>query len=167
MKTPGRPQAAVQPGSLRLQPADEYAAIKSQLESSGLFKVDLQSTEWTQFNKDRVVTEDSEGSTRSTSSAGSRTTPTRTTICPSFFRDANFVNNGYSNKEINDLIVKQAGEKDESVRENLLEGDSGERNRRPVHHPAAAGCQTAVTGTSVKGVVLDASFRFRYASITK
>ena len=29
-----------------------------------------------------------------------------------FFRDGNFVNNGYSNKEVNDLIVKQAGETD-------------------------------------------------------
>ena len=33
--------------------------------------------------------------------------------------------------------------------------------------PLLQGAQTAVTGTSVKGVVLDASFRFRYASITK
>ena len=28
--------------------ADEYAAIKSQLEADGLFKVDLQQTEWSQ-----------------------------------------------------------------------------------------------------------------------
>ena len=33
---------------------DEYAAIKSQLEDTGLFKVDLQSTEWVQYNKDRT-----------------------------------------------------------------------------------------------------------------
>src|SRR3954454_8931861 len=33
---------------------DEYALIKSQLESSGLFKVNLQSTEYVQYSKDRV-----------------------------------------------------------------------------------------------------------------
>ena len=37
-----------------------------------------------------------------------------------FFRDGNFVNNGYSNKEVNDLIVKQAGEKDATKREEIL-----------------------------------------------
>lgn len=34
--------------------ADEYALIKTQLEATGLFKVNLQSTEWTQYGKDRV-----------------------------------------------------------------------------------------------------------------
>jgi peptide/nickel transport system substrate-binding protein len=29
------------------------------------------------------------------------------------------------------------------------------------------GAQVAVTGANVKGVVLDASFRFRFASVTK
>ena len=33
---------------------DEYALIKDQLESSGLFKVNLQSTEYVQYSKDRV-----------------------------------------------------------------------------------------------------------------
>ena len=33
--------------------------------------------------------------------------------------------------------------------------------------PLLQGAQVAVTGTNIKGVVLDASFRFRYASVTK
>ena len=33
--------------------------------------------------------------------------------------------------------------------------------------PLLQGAQVAVTGSSVKGVVLDASFRFRYSSVTK
>ncbi len=53
---------------------DEYAMIKEQLEKSGLFKVDLQSTEWSPTPRTAPRT-----STRSTSSAGSRTTPTPTT----------------------------------------------------------------------------------------
>src|SRR5690606_17497770 len=34
---------------------DEYALIKDQLESSGLFTVDLQTTEWVQYAKDRTA----------------------------------------------------------------------------------------------------------------
>src|SRR5215207_1279915 len=34
---------------------DEYALIKDQLESSGLFTVNLQTTEWVQYSKDRVA----------------------------------------------------------------------------------------------------------------
>jgi len=33
--------------------------------------------------------------------------------------------------------------------------------------PLLQGAQVAVTGANVKGVVLDASFRFRFASVTK
>ena len=50
--------------------------------------------------------------TRSTSSAGSRDYSDPDNYLSPFFRDGNFVNNGYSNKEVNDLIVKQAGETD-------------------------------------------------------
>ena len=147
--------------------ADEYAAIKSHLESSGLFKVDLHSTEWTQFNKDRVVTEDSDGSYPVYQLGWFPDYSDPDNYLSPFFRDGNFVNNGYSNKEINDLIVKQAGEKDESVRENLLKEIQEKETDDLSTIPLLQGAQTAVTGTSVKGVVLDASFRFRYASITK
>src|SRR3712207_4553827 len=34
---------------------DEYALIKDQLESTGLFTVDLQTTEWVQYSEDRVA----------------------------------------------------------------------------------------------------------------
>ena len=54
---------------------DEYAMVKEQLEKSGLFTVELQSTEWvTYYQGPHAPTP-----TPSTSSAGSRTTPTPTT----------------------------------------------------------------------------------------
>ena len=110
---PGRPEAPVQPRTTTAQSsADEYAAIKAQLEEGGLFKVDLQSTEWTQFNKDRVVTEDSDGSYPVYQLGWFPDYSDPDNYLSPFFRDGNFVNNGYSNKEVNDLIVKQAGEKD-------------------------------------------------------
>ena len=77
------------------------------------------------------------------------------------------MNNAYSNSEINDLIMEQAGETDESAREDLLKKIQTLETEDLSTIPLLQGAQTAVTGTSVKGVVLDASFRFRYASITK
>ena len=100
--------------------ADEYAAIKSQLEADGLFKVDLQQTEWTQYNKERVVTEDSDGSYPVYQLGWFPDYSDPDNYLSPFFRDGNFVNNGYSNKEVNDLIVKQAGEKDATKREEIL-----------------------------------------------
>ncbi|MEU6410103.1 ABC transporter substrate-binding protein [Microbispora sp. NPDC046933] len=65
-KAAGRLRAAgvTTPVTLRLQyntdhygasSADSFALIKNQLEATGLFKVDLQSTEWTQYAKQRVA----------------------------------------------------------------------------------------------------------------
>ncbi|MEK8227027.1 ABC transporter substrate-binding protein [Oerskovia sp. M15] len=53
---------------------EEYALIKDQLEKSGLFTVNLQTTEWVQYSRTARPT-----STPRTSSAGSRTTRTPTT----------------------------------------------------------------------------------------
>ena len=54
--------------------ADEYGMVKDQLEASGLFKVDLESTEYVQYSKDRVA-----DAYPCTSSVGTRTSPMPTT----------------------------------------------------------------------------------------
>ena len=77
------------------------------------------------------------------------------------------MNNGYSNKEVNDLIVKQAGEQDEAAREDVLKQIQELETEDLSTIPLLQGAQVAVTGSDVSGVVLDASFRFRYASVTK
>ena len=147
--------------------ADEYAALKAQLEEGGLFKVDLQSTEWTQYNKDRVVTEDSDGSYPVYQLGWFPDYSDPDNYLSPFFRDGNFVNNAYSNSEINDLIMEQAGETDESAREDLLKKIQTLETEDLSTIPLLQGAQVAVTGANVKGVVLDASFRFRFASVTK
>ncbi len=79
--------------------ADEYAALKSQLEAGGLFKVDMQSTEWTQYNKERVVTEDSDGSYPVYQLGWFPDYSDPDNYLSPFFRDGNFVNNGYSTRK--------------------------------------------------------------------
>ena len=147
--------------------ADEYAAIKSQLESDGLFKVDLQQTEWTQYNKERVVTDDSDGSYPVYQLGWFPDYSDPDNYLSPFFRDGNFVNNGYSNKAVNDAIVAQAGEEDEAKREQMLKDIQKTETDDLSTLPMLQGNQVAVTGRDISGVVLDPSFRFRYASVVK
>ncbi len=147
--------------------SDEYAAIKSQLEQGGLFDVNLQQTEWTQYSKERVVTDDSDGSYPVYQLGWFPDYSDPDNYLSPFFRDGNFVNNGYSNTTINDLIVKQAGEQDATAREKILKQVQQLETEDLSTIPLLQGAQVAVMGKDIKGVTLDASFRFRYASVTK
>ena len=147
--------------------ADEYAAIKSQLEQGGLFKVDLQQTEWTQYQKERVVTDSSDGAYPAYQLGWYPDYSDPDNYLSPFFRDGNFVNNGYSNSQINDLIIQQAGEQDSAKRVELLKQIQQLETEDISTLPLLQGAQVAVTGTNISGVTLDASFRFRYASVTK
>lgn len=147
--------------------ADEYAAIKSQLEQGGVFKVDLQQTEWTQYSKERVVTANSDGSYPAYQLGWFPDYSDPDNYLSPFFRDGNFINNGYSNPQVNDLIIKQAGEKDNTERVAILKQIQDLETQDLSTIPLLQGAQVAVTGNKIGGVVLDASFRFRYSSVTK
>lgn len=141
---------------------DEYALVKSQLEESGLFTVDLKSTEWVQYSKDRtadVYPAYQLGWFPDYSDADNYLTP--------FFLKENFLGNHYDNPEVNDLILQQAVETDPATRtadiEKIQELVAGDLSTVPL----LQGAQVAVAGTDVKGVTLDASFKLRFASITK
>lgn len=141
---------------------DEYALVKSQLEATGLFEVDLKSTEWVQYSKDRtadVYPAYQLGWFPDYSDADNYLTP--------FFLKENFLGNHYDNAEVNDLILKQAVEPDAATRtadiEKIQELVAGDLSTVPL----LQGAQVAVAGTDVKGVTLDASFKLRFASITK
>ncbi|WEV42422.1 ABC transporter substrate-binding protein [Bifidobacterium sp. ESL0682] len=147
--------------------ADEYAAVKSQLESGGLFKVDLQQTEWDQYNKNRVVTAKSDGAYPVYQAGWFPDYPDPDDYLSPFFRDGNFVNNGYKNTTMNELIAKEAGEQDETKRVEILKQIQDMAADDLSVIPLLQGSQVAVTAPNIKGVVLDGSFRFRYASIVK
>ena len=141
---------------------DEYALVKSQLEADGLFTVDLKSTEWVQYSKDRtadVYPAYQLGWFPDYSDADNYLTP--------FFLTDNFLGNHYENPEVNDLILKQAVETDPAARqadiEQIQELVAGDLSTVPL----LQGAQVAVTGADVTGVTLDASFKLRFAPITK
>lgn len=141
---------------------DEYAMVKSQLEESGLFTVDLKSTEWVQYSEDRtsdVYPAYQLGWFPDYSDADNYLTP--------FFLKENFLGNHYDNPEVNDLILQQAVETDPATRtadiEQIQELVAGDLSTVPL----LQGAQVAVAGTGVDGVILDASFKFRFAPLTK
>ncbi|MBW0256421.1 ABC transporter substrate-binding protein [Cellulomonas sp. PS-H5] len=141
---------------------EEYALIKDQLESTGLFTVDLQTTEWVQYAKDRtsdVYPAYQLGWFPDYSDADNYLTP--------FFLTDNFLGNHYDNQEVNDLILQQAVTTDAGERSALIEQiqDAVAADLSTV--PYLQGAQVAVVGADVTGAedTLDASFKFRYGAL--
>ncbi|HEY0238754.1 MAG TPA: ABC transporter substrate-binding protein [Friedmanniella sp.] len=143
---------------------DEYGLIKSQLEASGLFKVDLQSTEYVQYSKDRV--KDAYpvyqlGWFPDYSDADNYLTP--------FFSKNNFVSNHYDSATVQKLIGEQLVEKDKTKRAAIIGQIQTAEAKDISTLPLLQGSQVAVVGSNVSGAdqTLDASFKFRYAALSK
>jgi peptide/nickel transport system substrate-binding protein len=143
---------------------DEYALVKSQLEESGLFEVDLKSTEWVQYSEDRtadVYPAYQLGWFPDYSDADNYLSP--------FFIKDNFLANHYDNTEVQDLIAKQAGTTDKAERTKLIEEIQAKVGADLSTLPLLQGSQIAVVAKGVSGAdkTLDPSFKFRYAALSK
>src|SRR3954471_15442633 len=147
---------------------DEYALIKDQLETSGLFKVNLQSTEYVQYSKDRVkdvYPAYQLGWFPDFSDADNYLTP--------FFLNTPdstaFLQNHYSNPAINTLIQQEVTTKDTAARTKLIEQVQTEEAKDLATVPYLQGSQVAVVGKDVSGTkdTLDPSFKFRYGVLSK
>jgi peptide/nickel transport system substrate-binding protein len=141
---------------------DEYAMVKSQLEESGLFTVDLKSTEWVQYSKDRtsdVYPAYQLGWYPDYSDADNYLTP--------FFLTKNFLGNHFSDPQTEELILQQAVETDPEKRTQEIEDIQARVAELLSTVPLLQGAQLAVAGTGVEGITLDASFKFRFAPVTK
>jgi peptide/nickel transport system substrate-binding protein len=141
---------------------DEYAKVKEQLEADGLFAVDLQSTEWVQYSKDRVADVYPAyqlGWFPDYSDADNYLSP--------FFLTNNFLGNHFSDAETEQLILDQAVTTDPAERQAKIEAIQARVGELLSTVPLLQGAQVAVAGTGIDGVTLDASFKFRYAPLTK
>jgi peptide/nickel transport system substrate-binding protein len=144
--------------------SDEYALVKDQLDASGLFAVNLASTEYVTYSKERV--QDAYpayqlGWFPDYSDPDNYLTP--------FFGDGNFLGNHYSDATVNELIKTQAVTTDKAARTTIIEKIQDDVAAQLSTLPLLQGAQFAVTGTTVTGAddTLDASFKFRYAALTK
>lgn len=141
---------------------DEYALVKSQLEATGLFTVNLQSTEWVTYATER--TDDlypayQLGWFPDYSDADNYLTP--------FFATDNFLVNHYENADVNQLIQDQAVESDPAARQAIIEDIQAKVAADLSTVPLLQGAQIAVTAKGVDGAILDGSFKFRYGSLVK
>jgi peptide/nickel transport system substrate-binding protein len=141
---------------------DEYALIKSQLESDGLFTVNLQSTEWVTYAKERSTDAYPMyqlGWFPDYSDADNYLSP--------FFQTENFLSNHFSDPELDQLIPAQAVETDQDKRVQLIEDIQDKVAAQLSTLPFLQGAQVAVSADGVTGVAktLDASFKFRLGVI--
>ncbi|MDR0504579.1 MAG: ABC transporter substrate-binding protein [Bifidobacteriaceae bacterium] len=142
----------------------EYNAIKRQLEATGLFKVNLQQTEWVQYSKDRVsdvYPVYQLGWFPDFPDADNYLTP--------FFTEDNFLVNHFSDPEVSQLLVEEVGTTDPAARTEQLKKLQEVLAQHMPTVPILQGAQTAVTAKDVTGVqeTLDASFQFRFAGTQK
>src|SRR3954452_8507408 len=147
---------------------DEYALIKDQLESSGLFAVNLQSTEYVQYVKDRtsdVYPAYQLGWFPDFSDADHYLTPFFLTTADT----TNFLANHYNNPAINALIQQEVTTQDPAARQQVIEQIQTEEAKDLATVPYLQGSQVAVVGKDVNGTAdtLDASFKFRYGVLSK
>ncbi|MFD4957701.1 ABC transporter substrate-binding protein [Microbacterium sp. NPDC058389] len=141
---------------------DEYAMVKQQLEADGLFEVDLQSTEWVQYSKDRtadVYPAYQLGWYPDYSDPDSYLTP--------FFLTKNFLGNHFSDAQTEELILKQATETDPAARTQEIEDIQARVGELLSTLPLLQGNETAYATKDMSGVTLDASFKFRFAPLEK
>ena len=122
----------------------EYAMVKRQLEATKLFTVNLQSTEWTTYSEERVK---------------DAYPMYQLGWFPDFPDPDNYLT----------PLDTERTESDASARAKTL-GEVQERVAQQVPIlPLLTGSQVAVSGDDVEGVddTLDASFKFRFASLSK
>ncbi|MFC6009905.1 ABC transporter substrate-binding protein [Nocardia lasii] len=145
--------------------SEEYAAVKSQLEASGLFKVNLQSTEWVTYQKERAT--DGYplyqlGWFPDFPDADNYLTP--------FFAPNNFLQSHFENPGISAQLTAEATEADPAKRVEILKKVQTDlaQNFLPTL-PLLSGKQVAVSTPGVSGVdeTLDGSFKFRFTVLSK
>ncbi|WP_159609584.1 ABC transporter substrate-binding protein [Glutamicibacter sp. JC586] len=142
---------------------DEYALVEKQLEADKLFDVDLKSTEWVTYQKQRVTDYPAYqlGWFPDYSDADNYLSP--------FFAKDNFLSNNYDNPEVDKLIADQRGMKDAGERTAAIEKLQTMVAEDLSTLPLLQGSQVAIAAKDVKDVdkTLDASFKFRLGVLSK
>ncbi len=143
--------------------SEEYAALKNQLDRSGLFQVNLQSTEWVTYTAERV--KDAYpiyqlGWFPDFPDADNYLTP--------FFTPDNFIGNHFEDPTITRLITAEATEPDPAKRTALIGQIQDEMARNHISTlPLLTGKQIAVAAKEIDGILLDKSFKFQFTPLEK
>jgi peptide/nickel transport system substrate-binding protein len=143
---------------------DEANELQRQLESSGLFKVTLKSTEW-----DNYQTIYKQGAYDLFILGWFPDYPDADDYLSPFMVDGGFFQNGYKNAKVDKRVAKEQGSANTATREKIF-GQLQDIAANDVPFiPSWVGQNTAVYGQGMSGVedTLDPSFIFRFWLVTK
>ncbi|MCM6772961.1 ABC transporter substrate-binding protein [Nocardia sp. CDC159] len=145
--------------------SEEYAAIKNQLDATGLFKINLQSTEWVTYQKERArdgYPVYQMGWFPDFPDADNYLTP--------FFAPNNFLQNHFEDPAITAQLIGEVTQPDRDKRLAQIQQVQKELAEKHIPTlPLLSGKQIAVSAKNVQGVdsTLDPSTKFRYSVLSK
>jgi peptide/nickel transport system substrate-binding protein len=144
--------------------ADEYAEIQHQLDDSGLFKVSLKSTEWNQYDQAALTNKYPEyqfGWFPDYPDANDYTTY--------FFAKNSFLNDGYSNPQMDKLLAQEVQTTNDSERAKIFDQIQQISAQDVPTIPIWQGGQVAAVRDGVTGVedTFDSAYLFRLWVISK
>src|SRR3954471_19732541 len=144
---------------------DLWNEIKRQLEASGLFKVKLDSTEWTQY-KDAAF---AKHQYYFYGLGWFPDYPDGDNYLAPFMRDGGFFQNGYTNKDVDAALDTELKESDETKRTDAFGVVQDAEAKDVPLIPIWEGKQIAAIKDTVSGVekTFDPAFQFRFWLVTK
>ncbi|WP_097247913.1 ABC transporter substrate-binding protein [Nocardia amikacinitolerans] len=145
--------------------AEEYKAIKTQLEATGLFRVNLQSTEWVSYQRERA-----RDAYPLYQFGWFPDFPDPDNYLSPFFGPNNFLQSHFEDPGITAQLVGEATQPDKDRRLQQIQQVQRDlaQNFLPIV-PLLSGKQIGVAGKDVQGMeqTLDLSFKFRYTVLSK
>ncbi len=151
--------------------ADEYTEIKRSLEESGLFTVTLKSTEWDAYTEAAFGAGEApgDGSYPAYQLGWFPDYPDADNYLRSFYASDTFLNNAYSNPQVDELIDAQLAATDQAERVAAFEEIQRIAAEDVPIVPIWQGAQIGAVREGITGVAetFDASFIFRYWLIGK
>ena len=144
--------------------AQEYAQIKRQLEDTGLFKVDLQTTDWDTYSEERV-----NDAYPIYQLGWFPDFPDADNYLSPFFGPNNFLQSHYSDQKMNKLLATEQTQRDDAARDKTLAEIQTMVAEQIPTLPLLTGKQVAASTDDIAGVedTLDPSYRFRFTSLSR